>query len=81
MAPDSPHSGLKVWFASCALTAIKKGDAGTLNVLLDRVIGRSTYEVRLRPAQSDEPEAPKLMEHMSDDEIEAEYRRLADKGL
>jgi hypothetical protein len=43
---DKESSVLKVWVASCAVKAIEKGDAHTLDVLLNRFIGKVQESVR-----------------------------------
>jgi hypothetical protein len=43
--PDT--TALRVWFCSVALKAIEKGDAQSLNVLLDRIVGKVSDKVQV----------------------------------
>ncbi len=46
--PKDPNSStLRVWFASIAMTAIKKGDASSLSIILDRLVGRPKAQVEI----------------------------------
>ncbi len=42
---DPASSALKVWIASVAITAIKKGDAYSLDVVLNRLVGKAKAQV------------------------------------
>jgi hypothetical protein len=44
---DPNASVLTVWFASVAIKSINRGDMGSLNVLLDRLIGRVKDDVEV----------------------------------
>lgn len=46
VSKDPSASVLKTWFASVAIKAINKGDAMSLNVILNRIVGRVPEELR-----------------------------------
>ncbi len=47
VAKDKKASVIKVMLAACAVKIIQKGDAQSLNVILDRLIGKVPNPVRL----------------------------------
>lgn len=71
LALDREAPVLKVWFASVAVKAIAKGDAQSLNILLDRIVGKVKGEISISTG-----DGPLPLAHMSDDDIEAEFKRL-----
>lgn len=71
------HSVLKVWFASCALKAISKGDSNSLNVLLDRIVGKVKTEIEMTGAGG----GPMLMAHMTLEDVRKEYDRLIQEEI
>lgn len=44
---NEDSSVLKVWFASVAMKAIMKGDANSLSVVLDRIVGKVKTQVEV----------------------------------
>jgi hypothetical protein len=46
LASDPETSVLKVWIAKAAATGIQKGDLHSLTMILDRVLGKSTENVK-----------------------------------
>lgn len=71
------YTAMQVWFATCALKAIAKGDVYALNAFLDRVVGRVRQEIEVTGSNG----GPILLAHMTDEDIEARYRELKQKML
>lgn len=66
---DTSVSTLKLWFASVALKAINKGDMNSLDVLLNRIIGKVKDEIDFTNKSE--------VEHLTDAQILARIAQQA----
>jgi hypothetical protein len=71
---DPKNSVLKVWVASCAFKAITKGDANTLEILLNRFVGRVKEDIQINAVVEVADEDPIVRQKR----IEEKLQRLKD---
>lgn len=81
--PDSKHSAIKVWIAGIALRGIRQNEMGTLDGILDRLVGKVPDEIELsgkggkpieHTTESDEERKlrfMKLREQLKETDVEA----------
>lgn len=70
--PDPDASPLKIWFATVALKAISKGDMSSLDIFLNRTVGKVKDKIEL----SGEDGGPIAVNLMSDDELKKTLKEL-----
>lgn len=73
--PDSKHSALKVWMAAVAIKAMQKGDAHSMDVLLNRIAGKVKDHVEVTGSNGGPVRS--IVGAMSKEERQAELKRLS----
>jgi hypothetical protein len=71
---EGKHSVLKVWMATIAIKAIQKGDVHGLDVLLNRLIGRTAEKIQI--SDPDGGPVKHLIGRMTPEEKKAELEKL-----
>jgi hypothetical protein len=72
---DANASPLKLWFATCALRGITKGDVGILDIFLNRTVGKVKDKLEL----TGEDGGPIEFSNMTKEQIEKELAELESK--
>lgn len=80
VAKDKSATVLRVWFASVAVKAISKGDAMSLNVILNRIVGKVPEEIRHAGEDGGPVRFQNLTPAQALSHAEAILKRVRDRG-